>query len=486
MNGPLKPITIKIREAGEVTLPDYWIKYIWKTLINMAGFQCHFVAQNYRGEVDIEYGPPSSNRCLLSVKKQTGIHPGTVKPISIARDGGILFVQWPGDVSKHNVIVRKKDSILLDNDIVLTCYYFLSGNHDGTIPRDKLDNQLVEESFLYRQRILHIPFINKYASFLTCVFNDRNALPIWPNGKKYSIVLTHDVDYPEINRWVETIRLFAKPNRQTPGKARRVLTGKTDFWCFDRWMEIESTAGARSAFFFSGYQGSLLRYFLKAPDPFYDVEKDKYKRLFRNLTEAGFEVGLHSSYNAFRSENLFAAEKARLESALGNPVLSNRHHYWHTDPEGFYRTAETHSRLGFLCDASLAFERRCGFRYGIAAPFQLFNPDSKGIIPVVELPTSLMDDQLFGYRRLGYLGGPAEEIDELLKQAKEHRGMLVVDYHGRVYNETIFPGWRDTYEYLLGRASGDSDCWIATPSEVARHYLNRQASLDRYFRDDYR
>jgi uncharacterized protein DUF7033 len=484
MNENLTPITISIRESINPALSNSRIKYVWRTLVELAGFPCHFVARDYQGKVDIEYGPIISDRCVLSVQQRQDFNMSTAHPTSLTREENIEFILWPGDDPLASIIFRENGKTILLNDIVLTTFYFLSGAHDNIIPRNKIGDQLVESSFLYRQQSLHIPIINKYSLLIARIFQGRPRLNLWPNKKRYAVALTHDIDYPEIYRLVETIRALAKPKPSSLHKARQIIRGKVSFWCFNQWMGIETAAGIRSAFFFSGIKNSLLSNVFSAPDPFYDVGREKYRQVLKSLMDAGFEVGLHASYNSWRSVAKFHAEKIRVENSLGQPVFSNRQHYWQSDPNAFFRTALLHHRVGLRCDTTIGFERRCGFRYAIAAPFQLLNLDSDKVIPVVELPTALMDDQLFGYRSLGYLGQPREEVDELLSQVSRNNGLFVVNFHERVLNEIMFPGWRQYYMHILAKVSDDSDCWCALPTEIADHYLRRKDELTAYFRDE--
>lgn len=485
MNKNLKPITISIQESRNQALSISRIKYVWKTLIELAGFPCHFVDRDYQGRVDIEYGPIISDRCVLSIQQKQDFNMMVVHPTALICEENIEFILWPGDDPHSSIIFRENGRTIVLNDIVLAAFYFLSGVHDERIPRNKMGDQLVEASFLYRQQILHIPIINKYSSLITKIFQGRPRLNLWPNRKRYAVALTHDIDYPEIYRGIEILRTLVKPSSGSCRKAWQILRRKVNFWCFDIWEEIEIAAGVRSAFFFSGTKNSLLGYLLSAPDPFYDVGREKYRRVLKNLMEAGFEVGLHASYNSWRSVEGYLAEKKNLENSLGHLVFSNRQHYWQADPEGFYRTAMLFNEVGLLCDTTIGFERRCGFRYGIAAPFQFLNLDSDEVIPVVELPTSLMDDQLFGYRNLGYLGNQYEEMDELLYQVAHNNGLFVVDFHGRGLNETMFPDWRQAYEHILDKVIADSECWCALPIEIADHHLKRQEILREYSKDEY-
>ena len=102
--------------------------------------------------------------------------------------------------------------------------------------------------------------------------------------------------------------------------------------------------------------------------------------LLNDLSQNGFEVGLHSSYLAYHSLDRFRAEKARVEETLGKTIYGNRHHYIHLNPNDPSETALMQHQIGLLYDSSICFLKRSGFRRGICSPFHLY--DSKGHRPV--------------------------------------------------------------------------------------------------------
>ena len=89
----------------------------------------------------------------------------------------------------------------------------------------------------------------------------------------------------------------------------------------------------------------MLQYTCGIPDPFYDIQSKKFKSLFNYLGNEGFEVGLHASYFAFKSEESFRKEKQILEDACGQKVSGNRHHYWHLNPEDPESTLLIHEKI---------------------------------------------------------------------------------------------------------------------------------------------
>ena len=241
-------------------------------------------------------------------------------------------------------------------------------------------------------------------------------------------------------------------------------------------MALEDAFGARSAFYFVARQGSLVEYARGTPDPFYDVTTPRFRALFQELIAGGWEVGMHASYRAFESVDRFAAEKARLEAACGAPVLGNRHHYWHMNPADVEETLQMHSDVGLLYDTSLTYDRHLGWRRGTSIPFFPFAQRAGCEIDVVQLPVAWMDAQLM---QRDDLAQPQREtlVRELIDRTVMQGGLFVANVHDYVFDDELYPGWLATLQAGLEHVVGRGDLWIATPAEIARHWVDRYRML---------
>ncbi|MDH4220066.1 MAG: hypothetical protein OEW23_14995 [Candidatus Aminicenantes bacterium] len=339
---------------------------------------------------------------------------------------------------------------------------------------------------MYREKVLHNPIVNQYATILRDLFRaSHNPIPVWPSNKKYAAALSHDVDYPEMIRSIEALRYLGKYKLSaTFTKVVDILTGKENFWKFEDWVRLENSYGLKSAMYFCGVKGSLWRYFLRAPDPFYDVRQDQFKRVLDYLVQNGFEVGMHSSYFAYQSSEKFFKEKKTVEESFHGSIFGNRHHYWHMNPHNLLETAAMHDEIGLFYDCSICFAKRSGFRFGICSPFHLYDPMRRRHVRALELPTSLMDDHLFKYFGVSYFSKPQFEIDALINSAKEHGGLFFVDYHVRGSNNTFYPKWVESYEYILRKISEDSDFYSDTPLNIAKWWREREEEILRESKDE--
>jgi hypothetical protein len=482
----MKPVKIIIEKPLEGSLTISEIKYTFRTLLSIAGLPFHFI-DDEKERADIYYGKACSGGDGLFIEAADVRKENIRRPIKAVRENNHVFLLFTNRQRKDNLLIGNKNNTCIWNDIILSSFYLLSGWEERFIDRDKKDRHIVQDSFLYQEKLLHRPIVNQYSTILRDFFTaSHNPIPLWPSNKKYAVALSHDVDYPEMIRWIEVLRYLVKHKKQSKlTTVIDILRGKENFWRFEDWVQLENRYGLKSAMYFCGSKGSLFGYFLKAPDPFYDVRQDQFKRVFDYLIRNGFEVGMHSSYLAYQSIERFLEEKKTVEKSLCEPIFGNRHHYWHMNPDNLSETAVMHDEIGLYYDSSICFAKRSGFRFGVCSPFHLYDPIRQGPVGVLELPTSLMDDHLFKYFRLSYFNEPHFEIDALINSVKEQGGLFFIDYHVRGFNETFYPKWVQSYQYILEKISEDGDVYSDTPLNVAKFWRKREEDILRESKDEY-
>lgn len=450
----MKSLKIFINPKAESAIETIEAKHAIRTLANIAGLPTQFFSNSKEGPFDLAYSNnPSEVPCRVFI------------PISANKKNYYLN---PAKLIEGRV----------ENDIVLTTYILISGLHELGTKRDAHNHHHIETSVLYQKKILHIPLINQYASLLRKTFASYNPLPIWPKGKTWAAAITHDVDYPQMIRWVEILRyLVTHKGPRKLSVITDIVAGKNNFWKFQDWINLEIKNEVRSAFYFCGRKGSLLEYLIGIPDPFYDVCSEKFRTVINQLKENGFEVGLHASYNSFKSLAALKTEIKAVENSLGETLKGNRHHYWHLNQDSPAETSEIHSKAGLLYDSSICYEQRAGFRYGIAAPFRLFHKNKKQISNCLQLPTAFMDDHMYRHLKYSQFSSPHVEINTLIDQTKIYSGLFIVDYHVRRLNETFFPGWGKLFQFILEVIVNDPECYCDTPSAIAEYWISREKKI---------
>jgi hypothetical protein len=468
----MKPVRIYIENYKELkNLKE--IKYVFQTLLTSAGLPYHFVSDANKKDIDILYSknPDTSNAKVWIYASSSS----TTPVISGESDGVFLF---KSDLSQTKPgITHVNGSIHIHSDIIYTANFFLTGSHEKSVPKNKYGHHEIADLSLYKEKYLHIPFISSYVNFIRETFKDHAPADLFANGKNVVASLTHDVDYPEIINSIESLRyIYLNKKDFSLKKAFKILGGSESFWRFHEYLEIERKHNFKSAFYFCAFKGSLFRYAFVAPDPFYNIGKKRFRELFKELYANGNEIGLHASYDAHTSEKKFRKEKNRLEEMTGKPVSGNRHHYWHWDQSHPYKTAHIHQQIELLYDTSLGYEKRSGFRYGISFPFHLYHPEHEAALSILQIPTCIMDDHYGGYKHLTYFKDYKEEIDEIIDNLLRFGGVFNITYHARVLNETFFPGFKESYMYIINKLA-EKSITADNPENIAKHWIAREKAI---------
>lgn len=473
-------------------------KYALRTLLRLAGYGCEFVWARDSAGADFYYGPEAGHRdakvCVTACGRDFA-KAGDSEPCAIREQRGLWFLDFGGE--RHGVDQDVPGAARFASDIVFASYWLLSGARESRYRRDGRDNFHLNGAFLASAGALAKPLVSLYAAFLRRTFAALGKTPLplpWTTGdRQAAIALSHDVDYPEMIRWIEFLRVFAGRTAAPRRMAREVLSGSNHFWRFTDWVDFARRYNARPAFYFSARRGSLWQYATGTPDCFYDIHTARFRRLFAELRDQGCEIGLHASYHACKDPQQLRQEKESLERAAGEPIAGGRHHYWRLNPEAPHETLAHHAKMGMQYDSSLAFEFYPGFRRGVCHPFRPYHPGERRELEIVELPPTWMDDHFdrrLAMNRIADPHAPEAEVREhtsayarnLLDTVRSTSGVAVLDYHVRGMNADFFP----RYGPWLARFAEkhfDSSLHFATPMELTRLYRSYEDRLEAVSRD---
>jgi len=469
----MKPLRIAIDVSPDYLLTVSEIRYVFETFLMTAGASIHFVRPKETSDI---YFGSQDNSSLFQIRPNNLLRRNNIRQPKYHKiEDGICYFFF-GSLPSSTQIVEKSKKCIVYNDIVLTSFYLLACLEEENLTRNKFGFHDLCQSYRWQNKLLHTPIVNQYVDLIKdSLQNQHEFLPIWKDNKVCSFALTHDVDYPEMVPWVESLRYLLR-YKGTFRKSLEILMGRESFWKFDEWLNVEDKYDVNSAFYFCGFKGNLLKYFLKSPDPFYDVSTGKYLQLLMSLKKAGREIGMHSSYLAYLSRDNLQHEKNAVEEALGKEIYGNRHHYWHLNQDNPTETMKIHKEIGLFYDTSMSFEKHSGFRQGICTPFYLYCIEDQDIVPLLQLPPTLMDDHLFGHADNHSFARYQDHITSLIAVIRRHNGLFMADFHVRVLNETFFPCWKDAAEFLLQKIT-DDHCYQDTPFAIAKYWEERLTLL---------
>lgn len=279
--------------------------------------------------------------------------------------------------------------------------------------------------------------------------------------KGFQICLTHDVDYIR-----KTASLRAKRSAfylssgfrdlgkaKLPGALKKIyrslcfLLSPCDYWQFEYIQELEEAHNFRSTFYvYAGVRPRQMLQHLRRLvfDPGYDVEENvKLQDKIKELTEKGWEVGLHGSFDSYNSPELLLEEKNRLEAISGLPVLSTRQHWLHLS---LRNTWKIQAEAGIRADTTLGFNDCVGFRTGVASSFYPYDFDGRERHQILEVPMVLMDGTLFDHCQMDD-DEALEKSLEILGEVKKFNGCVAVNWHQRT--PAVDYKWYWLYQEIL-------------------------------------
>ncbi|MFV9504547.1 MAG: polysaccharide deacetylase family protein [Oscillochloridaceae bacterium umkhey_bin13] len=475
-------LSLSIDPALEAYRPE--LSYTWRTLLSALGYA--WVEQPWgSGPTDLAYlaraDQTPTARLVIRANPQHWAQPARAILAGVEHQVGWSYPRFRGEAAGQALLTRQNGALQIERDLIFDCFWLLSGQDEAHHPKRKHGYLDLRGTPTLEHNVLRQALVSTIGTALAQELASLQLgppLPRWPGRATLAAACGHDVDYPEVIRWIEPLRILARQGAAGLSSALAVATGNHSHWHFRSWMELERTFGARSAFYFVARQGSLRQYATGLPDPFYDITAPPFRALFRELATEGWEIGLHASYLAYRDINQFAAERERLATASGQPIYGNRHHYWHLDEHQPAATLLLHEQLGLHYDASLTHNGYLGWRRGSNWPFYPWHAGLRRPIRTLQLPTAWMDDQLFS-QRANNPGDRASLLRGLVNTTANHGGLLLVDVHEYVYDEALFPGWATAYRELWAELYRRGAIWFATPYEVANHWARRQAILER-------
>jgi len=375
-------------------------------------------------------------------------------------EGGKVLAVFVDKSEEYPCIILKEKTIVFGFDIFNEIGYMLSGYLERFWEEDDKHKQLAR-----------IPIVDYYEKMLfECLLIASHKLkiplkckPFWPNGKKFAVCLTHDVDrvhksYQYFTHFLKSLKKgdFHAAFYQITSIAKK-LSGDNPYWNFDRIMEIEKELGVKSTFFFLNEQKKACIFSPKEWKLYlgrYDIKDAKIVNIIKRLDAEGWEIGVHGSYNSYRNLEMLREEKETLEEILGKRVHGISQHYCNLEIPS---TWEYHEKLGFSYDASLGFVTDIGFRWGTCHPFHPFNPENGRISSLWELPIIIMDNAC-AYKSW-------QDMMEIIKTVERYNGLLLLRWHQSTFNECEFPELSKVYERIIKLCKG-KNAWITNAYDI--------------------
>src|SRR5437899_7917460 len=376
-----------------------------------------------------------------------------VQPSARLRDPLVLpYLAEPGQPVAE---VRRESgpdsrvSMEIGVDLVASTFFWISryeetliGERDGfgRIPQERLQAT--------RERVTGRPLVDEYRELLMIWLRIIGAR-VAARKPPFRVFLTHDVDSGiGITGFQQHAESGLRAFYREAIRARRLRTGLRglaqemarglgrvdDAFLFRVVRDLDTEFGFPSFFF-------LMANGTHPGDATYDILGDASHRVITAIREAGGSVGLHVGLNAHGALAQLGAEWERLRQADPLAWPASRSHYLAFFAPATWRQL---SELGFRVDSTIGFSDHMGFGAGTSHAFRPFDVERREILPIWELPLTLMDTHLFR----GPESDDAERISavrEVAARVRAHGGCFVINWH----NVVFFGHYREVYRAIL-------------------------------------
>jgi hypothetical protein len=277
--------------------------------------------------------------------------------------------------------------------------------------------------------------------------------PRWPGGKKFAIVLSHDVDFlperPIVDTALQGARTFlrhlvkqrdpASALRAAGGFARAVVAGRDPYGCVPEMIAKERALGVRAS-----YQVAVAH--RHPSDVNYRVENRRTAKYLEILCGPDADLCLHGSVRSTENPDWYLEEVETLARHLARP-LGSRQHYLSFDYDALFSAQE---QAGIRYDMSLGYPDQIGARAGFSYPFFPYNLREDRPYDVLQISLFLMDVTLQSY--LGLRSDRARAVAAECVDGVERRGGCVsIVWHPIVFGGARDPGYDALYWDLVER-----------------------------------
>jgi peptidoglycan/xylan/chitin deacetylase (PgdA/CDA1 family) len=285
----------------------------------------------------------------------------------------------------------------------------------------------------------------------------------WPEGKKFAVCLTHDVDeLSKTYQWItRPLRYFARKDlKGIKGQIRsfiQKIKGFEPYYTYDDIMRIEEDLGVKSTYYIlkeSGHANfsSIKTWYLYGRNR--SLQSQDMRNLLRSLILHGDEIAIHGSYFSYKDPVLLANETRELEQLINEKIIGTRQHNLNLDVPA---TWHYQVMAGLKYDTSLGYKDTIGFRWGTSFPF--FPHTGGDIIGILEIPLIIMDICLES------LNNKESDCLQLADEVGRYHGVLTLLWHPPLFNALEFHDARDLY-LKINEYCQEKGAWITRARDI--------------------
>jgi hypothetical protein len=364
---------------------------------------------------------------------------GTLRPFTYGSETGAVPILFSTPDASRGAWSQLPSGLALTIDI-FGGVFFLLARYEEVVrrARDTHDRFPARASLAVAEGFLDRPLADEYVDLL---WNAMHSL--WPatvrQASTFRLRMTHDVDQPwaALGQRARTIaRALAGDlvRRRDPSLAAHrarsffdARVGRVDrdpLNTFELLMDTSERHSLRSTFYFMAGNAS------GHIDGRYRMSDPPVARLLRRIHDRGHDVGLHASYESYRSTERMHAEFVGLKAAcqavgFDQPTWGVRQHFLRFQNPQTWRSQEA---AGLDHDSTVGFADQVGFRTGTCREYPVFELLERRKLRLREHPLLVMDATLVYYMDLD-LDEAAARTRAIVDICRRHNGDAVLLFH---------------------------------------------------------
>lgn len=386
------------------------------------------VSNDHAADLTVQYG--SGDKEQVAIPKQDLVFARDKIDISLLLSN--VYRQAASEIFSVEKQTKDESPFIHKNrfgfDILETIFFHISRYEEYYCDPDLHDQWGMmheDHHFLVRNDIYHRPIVdNLVFAFFTCLGLKVESVPT-------RFAMTHDIDVLRkfgnaSGKVRSTIRATLDQGMTGLRKAANNITqvaqgeSKDPYDTFDA-LFVKNDFDRKICFVMAGGETKH--------DNYYQIDGPEAKVMLDKAIDAGYEIGLHPSYNAGYKEYLFKSEKKKLEDVIQGGVLSSRQHFLRYD---FKRTQNIIEGASINLDSTLGYQRLIGYRCGTGFAYHLFDFEKRKNYNHLELPMIIMDGGLLDEAKQDLT--VAKSILEKFLQENQESTYITFNFHNTIFD----------------------------------------------------
>lgn len=376
--------------------------------------------------------------------------------------GDEVIAYFENGTTTYPCVTRTMQSIIIGIDIFKETGYLLSGHLDTIRP--SLDSTIKKE--LASKPVVDFLENMLFNAILAGCYKQNIPLvqkSYWPDGKKFAVCLTHDVDeIKKTYQWItRPLRFLARGDflgfKDQVSSFMQKIKGIEPYYTYDDLINIERDLGVKSTYFILKESGKPT---FSSKETWYlygrnrSMQSPEMRALIQRLALNGDEIAIHGSYYSYKDQVLLQNETRELEQLINTKVIGTRQHNLNLEIPA---TWNYQLNAGFKYDTTLGFMDIIGFKWGTSFPF--FPNTGEEPIHLLEIPLIIMDICLESSKNKEY------DCLQIADEIERYHGVLTLLWHPPIFNTLEYPYARDLY-IKINQYCQEKGAWIARACDI--------------------